>query len=176
MQLEMYLKKCSKMCYGLTYNLCRDLASEYALKFGKKIPNNWEIKKKAGIDWMQSFMKRHPKLSNRKSENTSIARSSAFNRANVEDFFNNYATVQAQYNFAPDRIWNTDETGVTTVLQAPRVIAETGSKAVGQCVSAERGSLVTMCGTISAVQSFHSTALYISSCENEGSVFVWCRF
>jgi hypothetical protein len=103
------------------------------------------------IDWMQSFMKRHPRFSNRKPENTSIARSSAFNRANEEDFFNNYATVQAQYNFAPDRIWNTDETGVTTVLQAPRVIAETRSKAVGQCVSAERGSLVTMCGIISAV-------------------------
>jgi hypothetical protein len=43
------------------------------------------------IDWMQSFMKRHPRFSNRKPENTSIARSSAFNKANVEDFFNNYA-------------------------------------------------------------------------------------
>ncbi|KAG5888593.1 hypothetical protein JTB14_004775 [Gonioctena quinquepunctata] len=86
-----------------------------------------------------------------KPENTSIARASAFNRANVEEFLNNYALVQATCNFSPDRIWNTDETGITTVLQAPRVIAETGSKAVGQCVSAERGSLVTMCGIISAV-------------------------
>ncbi|KAG5890342.1 hypothetical protein JTB14_002969 [Gonioctena quinquepunctata] len=76
---------------------------------------------------------------------------SAFNRANVEEFFNNYALVQAACNFSPDRIWNTDETGITTVLQAPRVIAETGSKAVGQCVSDERGSLVRMCGIISAV-------------------------
>ncbi|KAG5870962.1 hypothetical protein JTB14_029294 [Gonioctena quinquepunctata] len=75
----------------------------------------------------------------------------AFNRANVEEFFNTYALVQAACNFSPDRIWNTDETGITTVLQAPRVIAETGSKAVGQCGSAERGSLVTMCGIISAV-------------------------
>ncbi|KAG5872324.1 hypothetical protein JTB14_037572 [Gonioctena quinquepunctata] len=116
-----------------------------------KIPRNWEINKKAGIDWMQCFMKHHPRFSNRKPENTSIARASAFNRANVEEFFNNYALVHATCNFSTDRIWNTDETGITTVLQAPKVIAETGSKAVGQCVSAERGSLVTMCGIISAV-------------------------
>ncbi|XP_045474905.1 MFS-type transporter clz9-like [Harmonia axyridis] len=96
-------------------------------------------------------MKRYPRLSNRKPENTSITRSSAFNRANEEEFFNNYASVQATCNFSPDRIWNTDETGITTVLQAPRVIEETGTKAVGQSVSAERGSLVTICGIISAV-------------------------
>ncbi|KAB0790545.1 hypothetical protein PPYR_15056, partial [Photinus pyralis] len=30
----------------------------------------------------------------------------------------------------------------------------TGSKAVGQCVSAERGSLVTMCGIVSAIGAF----------------------
>ncbi|KAG5884662.1 hypothetical protein JTB14_005406 [Gonioctena quinquepunctata] len=153
-ELEIYLKKSSKICYGLTYELCRRLAFQYASKLNEKIPRNWGINKKAGkaeIDWMQCFMKRHPRLSNRRPENTSIARASAFNRANVEEFFNNYASVQATCNFSPDRIWNTDETGITTVLQAPRVIAETGSKAVGQCVSAKRGSLVTMCGIISAV-------------------------
>lgn len=149
-ELELYLKQCSKMCYGLTYKLCREFAFEYATKLGKKYPKNWELNKKAGIDWMQSFMKRHPRLSNRKPENTSIARASAFNKVNVEEFFNNYTTVQAKYKFPPERIWNIDETGVTTVLQAPRVIAETGTKAVGQCVSAERGSLVTMCGIVSA--------------------------
>jgi len=35
-------------------------------------------------------------------------------------------------------------------VQAPRVIAETGTKGVGQCVSAERGVLDTMCGISSA--------------------------
>ncbi|XP_030746083.1 uncharacterized protein LOC115877126 [Sitophilus oryzae] len=150
-ELELYLIKCSKICYGLTYKLCRELAFEYATKLAKKCPKSWEINKTAGIDWMQSFMKRHPRLSNRKPENTSIARASAFNKTNVDEFFKNYAEVQAKYSFSPDRIWNIDETGITTVLQAPRVIAEIGSKAVGQCVSAERGSLVTMCGIISAV-------------------------
>lgn len=36
-------------------------------------------------------------------------------------------------------------------MQAPKVIAETGKRVVGQCVSAERGTLVTFCGIISAI-------------------------
>ncbi|KAG5870278.1 hypothetical protein JTB14_010128 [Gonioctena quinquepunctata] len=119
-ELEVYLKKSLKICYGLTYGLYRGLAVQYGSKLNKKIPRNWEINKKAGIDWMQCFMKHHPRLSNRKPENKSIARASAFNRANVEEFFNNYALVQTTCNFSPDRIWNTDETGITTVYTSSR--------------------------------------------------------
>ncbi|KAJ8934665.1 hypothetical protein NQ314_013231 [Rhamnusium bicolor] len=53
--------------------------------------------------------------------------------------------------FSPDRIVNMDETGITTVLQTPKVICKSGLKQVGQCVSAERGILVTFCGIITAV-------------------------
>ncbi|KAF2881461.1 hypothetical protein ILUMI_24713 [Ignelater luminosus] len=77
---------------------------------------------------------------------------SAFIKHNVDVFFNNYAEVQAKYKFEPSRIWNTDEIDISTVLQAPRVIAETGKRVVGQCVSAERGTTVTFCGIISAVE------------------------
>ncbi|XP_072401124.1 uncharacterized protein [Diabrotica undecimpunctata] len=54
------------------------------------------------------------------------------------------------YKFPPDRIVNTDETGISTVMQAPRVISETGKKQMGQCFSLERGTLVTFCGIITA--------------------------
>ncbi|KAJ8929481.1 hypothetical protein NQ314_017813 [Rhamnusium bicolor] len=75
-------------------------------------------------------MRRHPRLSYRKPENTSIARAAALNKTNVDSFFKNYAEIQAKYNFSFDCIWNTDETGVTTGLQAPKVIAETGKNGV----------------------------------------------
>lgn len=51
----------------------------------------------AGIDWMKSYMKRHPNLSLQRPENTSLARSTAFNAENVDKFFKNYLDVMARY-------------------------------------------------------------------------------
>ncbi|XP_044765393.1 uncharacterized protein LOC123321724 [Coccinella septempunctata] len=153
LELEKYLKQSSQILHGLTYIATRKLAYEYAVKLNKTFPEKWHENRQAGIEWMKCFMKRHPRLSLRKPENTSFGRASAFNKHNVDNFFNNYADVFKKYKFHPSRIWNTDETGISTVLQAPKVIAETGKRVVGQCVSAERGTLVTFCGVISATGS-----------------------
>lgn len=55
-----------------------------------------------------------------------------------------------KHQFSSDRIINIDETRVTTVMQAPKVVAPTGVKQIGQTVSVERGELVTVCGIVSA--------------------------
>ena len=44
-----------------------------------------------------------------------------------------------------------DETGITTVLSSPKVIAEKEKKQVGQILSAERGELVTFCAIINVI-------------------------
>ena len=49
-------------------------------------------------------------------------------------------------------IWNLDETGITTVQRPPKVIAEKGAKQFGQITSFERGTLVTMCCCVNAVE------------------------
>ncbi|KAF2890587.1 hypothetical protein ILUMI_15586 [Ignelater luminosus] len=118
--------------------------------YKKKFLSNGTLNQTAGIEWMRSFMKRRPRLSLREAENTSIARVSAFNKHNVDVAFNIYTEVQAKYIFEPSRIWNTDETGISTVIQALRVIEETGKRVFGQCVSTKRGTAVTFCGIISA--------------------------
>ena len=56
-----------------------------------------------------------------------------------------------RYTFQPNRIYNVDETGLTTVQKPPKVIAVKGEKQVGQIVSGERGTLVTMCGAVNAL-------------------------
>lgn len=49
-----------------------------------------------------------------------------------------------KYKLAPSRIYNLDETGVTTVLKPRKIIAKKGIKQVGTIVSTERGTLVTV--------------------------------
>lgn len=149
-QLCKYLCKSADIHYGLTYLQARELAFQYANHLNIKYPEAWNQKRCAGIDWMKSFMKRHKDLSLRKPENTSLSRATSFNKHNVLEFFRNYQNVMDRHHFKPHRIYNIDETGLTTVLQAPKIIAQCGKKQVGQIVSAERGELVTLCGIINA--------------------------
>lgn len=150
-QLAKYFIQSSKMNYGLTYAQAQKLAYDYAKKLNLKYPPSWNNSLSAGNDWMKLFMKRYPILSLRKAENTSMARVSAFNETNVKAFFDNLQRVLEKYKIPPERTYNLDETGVATVLDAPKVIAKTGTKQVGQAVSAERGELVTFCAIINGV-------------------------
>lgn len=73
--------------------------------------------KQAGEDWFQGYMKRHPNLSIRKPEASSLARMPAFNRTTVITFFNNLEDLKLRFNFQLNEIYNLDETGNTTVPQ-----------------------------------------------------------
>ncbi|XP_065671766.1 uncharacterized protein LOC136089643 [Hydra vulgaris] len=153
LMLRDYLIKSSKMNYGLTYKQAKELAFQYAMKLCKCL-SKWRENKQAGIEWLKGFMKRHQELSLRKPENTSLSRSTSLNQHNVNQFFDNYEKVLKKSNFTPDRIYNINETSIMTVVQAPHVIASRGAKQVGQCVSAKRGQLITMCGIGNAIGNF----------------------
>ena len=43
-----------------------------------------------------------------------------------------------------------DETGVTTIRKPNRIVGKCGTKQIGAITSAERGTLITVVGTISA--------------------------
>ncbi|XP_063216845.1 uncharacterized protein LOC134527825 [Bacillus rossius redtenbacheri] len=148
--LEEYLIQSSKMQFGLTYLLIREFAYSYAVKLCRPLPSNWTTQKMAGTDWMKSFMKRHPALSLRKPESTSIGRNISFNQYNISSFFDNLDKVLSKHKFSSSRIINVDESGISTVLPAPKVVAPTGCKQVGQTVSGERGEQVTFVGIVSA--------------------------
>ena len=102
---------------------------------------------------MYSFRRKYPVLSLRKPEATSFGRATSFNRHNVAECFTNYEKALERYKFTPDKSWNLDETGCTTVQKPSRIIAAAGAKQVGAIVSVERGHLVTVCCAISAIRN-----------------------
>ena len=151
--LAEYVIKCSKMFHGLSIKATRKLAWEYARQNLKNYPDAWDKNGEAGVDWFYGLMKRNPNLSIRMPEATSIARATAFNRYNVDMFFEQYERILTRPNFKlePHRVWNLDETGVKTVQGTSKILSEKGLKQVGQITSAERGVLVTMCCCVNAI-------------------------
>ncbi|KAL4126167.1 hypothetical protein QTP88_010393 [Uroleucon formosanum] len=124
----------AKMFYGLSPIDLRKAAYEFAV----------------GKDWLQAFIKRHPKLSIRKPEATSIARISGFNKAAVQLFFSNLNELYQKYSFQPDRIYNVDETGISTVPQVTKILGPKAIKQLGKVVSWERGRNITVVCAIRA--------------------------
>ena len=57
-------------------------------------------------------------------------------------FLDNLTSVVDRYKFTPNRIFNVDETGVTTVQSPKQVLATKGIKHIGSITSRERVTLV----------------------------------
>lgn len=160
-----YILKISKMNYGLSKKGVRQLAFKYAVANGKSIPETWKDGKIAGEQWMRHFMQRHSNgpraLSIRKPEPTSLSRSTSFNKSNVDSFFDNIEDVHKRFGpILPHRVWNLDETGLSTVQNPPCIVAPKGAKQVGSCTSAERGNLVTIIVAVNAIGN-HIPPLFI---------------
>ena len=113
----------------------RTAVYRYAEENGLRHPFNKETKS-AGRDWFHGFMRRHPVLSTRTPEPTSLGRARGFNKESVAAFFSNLEKAMTSRHFTPDRIFNVDETGITTVQKPGKVLAERGQKQVGVVTSA----------------------------------------
>jgi hypothetical protein len=85
---------------------------------------------------------------------------SAFNEPVVYKFFlNKYLEVVTKHNIRSSHVWNTEETGVPTVM--PPCLRYKGVKQVKKTVSAERGVNTTMVAVI-FYAGFISTRLHLS--------------
>lgn len=150
--LVSYLIQAARLHYGLTLREVRILAFQFAKANNKKYPAKWDIQQEAGKQWLRNFRKIYQnQLSLRKPEATSLARSTGFNKPSVAKFFENYRNILKRRQYAPDRIWNCDETGISTVHVPPKVLGPKGTKQVGSMTSSERGTNVTMIAAVNAI-------------------------
>ena len=147
--LANYIEKASRMYLGLSPRGVRKLVFQFAAANNIESPTSWTYGM-AGANWLTLFLKRNKRLSIRTPEATSLSRATSFNKTNVANFFDNLAQVLEKYEFELHEIYNSDQTGITTVQRPDRVIAKRGVKQVGVLTSAERGTLVTMAIAVNA--------------------------
>ena len=108
----------------------------------------------AGKHWYYDFMRRHPDLSLRQPEASSLARAKGFNRKSVGEFFNLHEQTIDKYGIDGTRVYTMDESGLTTVQKLGKVISCRGKKQVGGITSGERGLNTTIVCCLSAAAHY----------------------
>lgn len=163
--------KANSLSYGLSRNEVRRLAFEFAQKINVNVPQSWTAKGTAGSDWFESFRNRHG-LVLRVPQQISANRITAFNKNTVNDFFEKLKDVMTSTSYGPNRIWNMDETGFSTVPPKPKkIVTSKGSKSVGKFASQERGTNVTMALAINAAGQ-HIPPFYLFPRKNMRADFM----
>ncbi|XP_076049622.1 uncharacterized protein LOC143030355 [Oratosquilla oratoria] len=160
-----YTLHAARIFYGLSMNEVRRMVYQYAKACGSQtIPDAWEKDRMATRDWYYSFMDRHPNLVLKAPEGMSIARIVAFNKVNVETFFRAYTLAMEKYEFTPDRIYNLDESSLSTVME-PVKVACARVQPVASQVTQERGDTMTFVGIINAVGQSIPPVFIIPRCR-----------
>jgi hypothetical protein len=68
----------------------------------------------------------------------------AFNKEEVHIFYTNIEKVTDKYKFESSKIYNMDETGISTVQKSGKILGPTGQKQVGSATSWDREKDVTV--------------------------------
>ena len=132
--------------FGLTRTAVMALAYEIASRNGiSHVGLFSQEKKTAGKVWLKLFLQRHPEVSLRQPEATSIARATGFNRSSVGRFFNLLEREIDRHRFTGMTIYNMDETAVSTVQKkCQKVLGRRGKHQIRALTSGERGTTTTV--------------------------------
>lgn len=152
-ELVGYCIEMQQRMFGLTMKELQSLAFQLAEM--NHMPHRYNTETKlAGRDWVEQFLKRNPELSLRAPEPTSLCRVVGFNKVQIDRFFDILQSMYDKYQLQPARIWNVDESGLTSVHKPGKVISLKGQRQVGKITSGERGKTVTIVCAVSACGSY----------------------
>ena len=98
-----------------------------------------------GTDWVRSFLKRHPELTNRFATNIKRVRA-AIDEATLRDYINNLAKVIE--GIPAENIWNYDESNLTDNPGLKKVLTKRGTKYPERICNTSKSSISLMyCGS-----------------------------
>ena len=96
-------------------------------------------KNKVGCNGFDCFLKRHPELSLCQPKATFLSRAIGFNQVQVGKFYDNLKQLKTEKNIPVDRIYNVDESGISTVTKATnQIVATKRMKQVQKLTSSEK--------------------------------------
>ncbi|XP_046674733.1 uncharacterized protein LOC124363528 [Homalodisca vitripennis] len=153
-ELVDHILKLETLMFGLTINDVLRLAYQIVEK--NQISHNFNKETQmAGKKWFYAFKARHKDIiSLREPQATSMMRVKGFNKKNFHGFFDLLEKVVDENKIDATRIFNVDETGVSTVQnKCQKVLAQKGKRQVGSVSSGERGvnTTVVCCASASGI-------------------------
>jgi hypothetical protein len=160
--------------YGLSSEDIRRLVYKFCVKY--KIKHNFNDEKCiVGRKWLKCFLRRHPELSIRMPEKTSLARATGFNKAKVDIYFNTLQNElfdeEGSRKIQPANIFNVDETGITICQKAQRIVGKKGKRNIGIVTSAEKGKNIAVVCCVS-VSGLYVPPMFIYPRRRVGQEFL----
>lgn len=114
------------------------------------------VNNRPGRSWFEGFLKRHPRMSQRISENVSLNRAKV-SEQNIRAWFTEitgYLVAQDLSSIHPSRVFNADESGIPMNPKPPAVLAPKGCKNVYNIVNNNEKENVTVLVTANAEGHF----------------------
>ena len=144
-----HCKELSRRFYGLCFKDLQSMAYEFAEANG--IQHSFDrVSRLAGRDWVYGFLKRNGTLSLKTPEAISLGRAIGFNEPQWNIYHENLKELYEKFHFQPGRIYNMDESGLSTVPNKLRKVIGEKGRNVSKITSAERGITVTVICCMSA--------------------------
>jgi hypothetical protein len=143
-----------KRLFGFTRKDLRRFSYEMAEI--NNLPDRFSHENKmAGNKWYYGSIAHHPEISLRQPEVTFVARARGFCEENGTDFCSVLDKIVHGNNLDAGRIFNMDETALSTVQKPQKVVTLKGKHQIGPMTSAERGRNATCKCFISTACLFH---------------------
>lgn len=137
--------------YGYTKSNIQTMAKEYALSLKKTLTTKLEGSNKLSNNWFYHFMNRWPQLKLVKPQKLSVHRAKSTSQEKIKKYFEELSKIMVANNLLdkPNRIFNIDETGITSDHAPPKIVCNKNTKA--QAVTSPRSLTVTIIAAGNAI-------------------------